>query len=68
MNNNLTDGYTDTYNDELDQNQRISFAMEIEAAQGREDRRREVMKRNGGGLDGESNLAQRRGSGHFGGK
>ena len=53
MNNNLTDGYTDNYNDQLDQNQRISFAMEIEAAQGREDRRREVMKRNGGGLDGE---------------
>ena len=36
MNNNITGGYTDNYNDETDQNQRISFAMEIEMAQDRE--------------------------------
>ena len=39
MNNNITGGYTDNYNDETDQNQRISFAMEIEMAQDREQRR-----------------------------
>ena len=40
MNNNITNGYTDNYNDETDQNQRIEFAMEVERTQERETRRR----------------------------
>ena len=36
VNNNITGGYQDTYNDELDKNQRIQFAMEIERMQDRE--------------------------------
>ena len=33
FNNNLTDGYTDTYNDQTDQQQRYDFAMEVERLQ-----------------------------------
>ena len=54
MNNNLTDGYTDSYNDEIDRNQRIQFAMEIEQTMEREMRRSQAVQRaRGGGIDGQ---------------
>ena len=64
VDNNLTGGYSETYNDDHDHNQRIQFAMEIERAQERENRRYLAQRAQGGSLDGEvfPNYTRQRGS------
>ena len=68
LNNNNEDAYTDSYSDEIDRNQRIQFAMEVEqTAQRARLRNQAVQRAHGGGIDG-PDMGQRRSSGFFGGK